>query len=84
MPKLPESGVFQPSTSTGFRYSIGAVSLFQDGKDTGLMGEPRVAALTRLYRGEDIAPLQPFVYGHGPITRDEINWETSAIPGSVK
>ncbi len=65
-------------------FPIGAVS-FQM-KDCGiwadLTGPPRVEVLQKFYRKQPVidvtlGELVPFVFGHGPITWDQVDWYTA-------
>ncbi len=83
MSKLPESGGgYTPDPNKVF--SIGAVTFKM--KDSGiwadLMGPPRIEALQKFYRKQSVidvtlGELVPFVFGHGPITWDQVNWDTA-------
>jgi hypothetical protein len=75
-------------------FSIGEVNLFEPyddpqrgprQRDARLTGAPRVAALICAYKGEPLPNnLSLFVYGFGPITREQVDWETSGIPDKCK
>ena len=85
MSKLPESGMtYIPDPDRTF--PIGAVSfkVKDDGIWADLMGPPRVEALQKLYRKQPVmdatlGELVPYVFGYGPITWDQVNWETAGV-----
>ena len=83
MSKLPESGmtyIHDPDKT----FPIGAVSFRMQVSSslTDLIGPPRVEALRKFYHKRRImdpvhGELEPFVYGYGPITWDQVKWDTA-------
>ena len=62
------------------KVSIGDVTFRSKttGKYVMLMGDPRIEALRKFYRREDLGDLQPFVFGpRGDITWDDVYWESA-------
>lgn len=59
------------------KFEIGAVVFRRDDKYQILMGTGRVNMLRRFYHQKDLGAYEPFVFGHGTITHDEVNWDTA-------
>ena len=59
------------------RFSCGEVTFIdKEGKWVDLIGDPRVKALGKFYRREDLGDLVPFVLGYGRIKHEDVNWDT--------
>jgi hypothetical protein len=62
-------------------FSIGEVSFVNDRREPlPLAGQPRVALLRSLYRGEALPEgIAAFAQGEGEITREQVRWETAGV-----
>lgn len=60
------------------KFGIGAVTFrsISAGKYVSLMGDERQQTLWKFYRHQDLGDLEPFVFGYGPITHDDVAWAT--------